>query len=101
MTVHLTPEQLRLVWQILRRHVPHAQAFVFGSRAGRQPKPHADLDLLLRAEGPLDPYRFAELCLDFEDSDLPFRVDVLDYHCTAPDFLARIEPDCIPLPDER
>ncbi len=101
MTVHLTPEQLRLVWHILRRHAPHAQVFVFGSRAGHRPKPHADLDLLLRAEGPIDPYRFAELCLDFEDSDLPFRVDVLDYHRTDPDFLARIASDCVPLPDEQ
>ncbi len=59
------------------------------------------LDLLLRAEGPIDPYRFAELCLDFEDSDLPFRVDVLDYYRTDPDFLARIAFDCVPLPDEQ
>jgi predicted nucleotidyltransferase len=99
-TIHLKPEHLRIVRSILRQHAPRARAFVFGSRAGRQPKPHADLDLLLREDGPIDSYRFAALCADFEDSDLPFRVDVLDYHCTDPAFLARIEPDCIPLPDD-
>jgi len=96
--IHLAPEHVQIVRAILRQHAPRAQAFVFGSRAGRQPKPHADLDLLLREDGPIDSHRFAALCADLEDSDLPFRVDVLDYHYTDPAFLARIAPDCIPFP---
>jgi len=95
---HLGPDYLAIVLEILRRHAPNAQAYVFGSRAGDYAKSHSDLDLLLREDGPIDPYRFAALCADFEDSDLPFRVDVLDYHQTDPDFLRRIAPQCIPLP---
>ncbi|MCS7056254.1 MAG: nucleotidyltransferase domain-containing protein [Thermoflexales bacterium] len=96
--IHLDPAHLRIVLRILRRHAPDAQAYVFGSRAGKQAKPHSDLDLLLREGGPIAPLRFAALCADFEDSDLPFRVDVLDYHLTDPDFLQRIAPECVPLP---
>lgn len=95
---HLGPDYLAIVLEILRRHAPNAQAYVFGSRAGDHAKSHSDLDLLLREAGPIDPYRFAALRADFEDSNLPFRVDVLDYHQTDPDFLQRIAPQCIPLP---
>ncbi|BCX02754.1 MAG: hypothetical protein KatS3mg053_0692 [Candidatus Roseilinea sp.] len=97
-TPHLEPGHLTIVLEILRRHAPNAQAYVFGSRASDHVKPHSDLDLLLREAGPIDPYRFAALCADFEDSDLPFRVDVLDYHQTDLDFRQRIAPQCIPLP---
>lgn len=97
-TPHLEPEHLRIVLEILRRYAPGAQAYVFGSRAGDRAKPYSDLDLLLREAGPIDPYRFAALCADFEDADLPFRVDVLDYHQTDLAFLQRIAPECIPLP---
>lgn len=96
--LHLDPEHLRIVLEILHRHAPTAQAYVFGSRAAGHAKPHSDLDLLLREAGPIAPLRFADLCADFEDSDLPFRVDVLDYHTTDVDFLRRIAPTCVPLP---
>ncbi len=95
--LHLEPEYLTVVLEILRRHAPNAQAYVFGSRAGDRAKSHSDLDLLLREAGPIDPYRFAAPCADFEDFDLPFRVDVLDYYQTDADFLKRIAPQCIPL----
>ncbi|MCS6774069.1 MAG: nucleotidyltransferase domain-containing protein [Anaerolineae bacterium] len=99
MTLALEPSQLKTVCAILRRRVPHAAVFVFGSRAAGSPKPHADLDLLLRADEPIDPLTFAELCADFEESDLPFRVDVLDYHTTDPAFLRLILPQCILISD--
>ncbi len=98
MTLSLETRHLNIVREILRRHAPQAQAYVFGSRAAGHAKPHSDLDLLLREDGPIDPRRFAALCADFEDSDLPFRVDVLDYHLIDPDFARRIQPDCVPLP---
>lgn len=97
MTLVLEPRHRAIVCAIVRRRAPSARVFVFGSRATGTPKPHADLDLLLRAEAPLDPLAVAELCADFEESDLPFRVDVLDYHTTDPAFLRLILPHCIPL----
>ena len=97
MTLNLETRHLNMVREILRRHAPRAQACVFGSRAGVRAKPHSDLDLLLREDGPIEPRRFAVLCAEFEDSDLPFRVDVLDYHQIDPEFARRILPDCIPI----
>jgi len=98
MTLNLETRHLKIVREILRRHAPQAQVYVFGSRAGARAKPHSDLDLLLREDGPIDPRRLAVLCAELEDSDLPFRVDVLDYHQIDPDFARRILPDCVPIP---
>jgi predicted nucleotidyltransferase len=66
------------VREILRAHVPHLQVRVFGSRAGGTPKPFSDLDLLILTQTPLDVRRSALLAEAFTESDLPFKVDVLD-----------------------
>lgn len=75
----LSPEQLRIVRTILAAHVGQRQVRVFGSRVTGHAKPYSDLDLVIMGKDPLpDPIR-AELMADFEESALPFRVDVLEW----------------------
>ena len=89
---HLTPAQLTIVQQVLRRWLPSsARAIVFGSRAtGIGLKPHSDLDLLLETPAPLPLAALADLREAFSQSDLPFAVDLLERQDATPEFLARI-----------
>jgi len=74
----LSSEQLDEVRGILRRRVPHARVLAFGSRSTGQARRYSDLDLALAAPESL-PYRVLfELEEDFSESDLPFRVDIVD-----------------------
>lgn len=77
--IDLTPDELRLARAILARHVPEQEARVFGSRAKGNAKPHSDLDLVLMEETPLPDRVRAELLADFDESDLPFRVDLVEW----------------------
>lgn len=73
----LAPEHLRLVQRLLAERVPAREVRAFGSRVRGRAKPTADLDLVVMGEEPIpDPVQ-AELRADFEESDLPFRVDLL------------------------
>jgi predicted nucleotidyltransferase len=78
----LAPKHLALVRAVLRTHVPHHRAFVFGSRvvlnaADRMRlKPHSDLDLALEGP-PLKPHQAYALREAFSESDLPTRVDTV------------------------
>jgi type I restriction enzyme S subunit len=76
--IDLRPDHLALVKQILAQIVPDCEVRAFGSRVRGTAKNHSDLDLALVAGGSIEPQRLNRLQEAFEESDLPFRVDVLD-----------------------
>jgi predicted nucleotidyltransferase len=96
--VAVTPEQLSIVRAILSTHLPpETKIHVFGSRAKGAPRPYSDLDLLIDAGRPLTLNESASLTEDFTESDLPWKVDIIDRHRTGADFLAIIDADSIAL----
>jgi predicted nucleotidyltransferase len=91
--IDLAPHHLEKVRTILRKHVPHCEVRAFGSRVGWNAKGYSDLDLAVVASGKLGDDALRRLKEASEESDLPFRVDVLDWHATSPDFRAVIETE--------
>lgn len=92
----LEPRHRDLVLAILRRHVAGVEVRAFGSRANGHARRASDLDLLLMTKAPLEPVVLARLKDDLTESDLPFRVDVLDAADVGASFLATIKRDEVP-----
>ena len=92
--IDLTPEQLKAVQRILAEHAPGCEVLAFGSRVGKAPKPWSDLDLAVSGPRPLPPDALRLLGEAFEESDLPFRVDVLDLQAASPKFRKVVESRC-------
>lgn len=84
--IKATPEQLRLISAILAAHAPGVEVRAFGSRVGGTPKDYSDLDLALVGPAKLEPAIMATLREAFEESDIPFRVDLLDWHTISKEF---------------
>jgi len=85
MTRHLLPDlprdHERLVLNVLRAHLPpNTRAWVFGSRATGRARRYSDLDLAIDAGRRLTLDESARLSEAFSDSDLPYRVDLIDWH---------------------
>jgi predicted nucleotidyltransferase len=96
--IALSPEHRRIVLDLLARHLPHgANVWVFGSRARGQPRRYSDLDLAIDAGRPLTPDEAAMLREAFEESDLPWRVDIVDWHSIDDRFRRAITPQMLPL----
>ncbi|MBI5245078.1 MAG: nucleotidyltransferase domain-containing protein [Elusimicrobia bacterium] len=89
--IRITPKQLRTVRKILVRHVPNAEVRAFGSRVEGTPKDYSDLDLVIVAPTNPDSAELDELRDAFAQSDLPFRVDVLDWNVISDEFKKVIE----------
>jgi predicted nucleotidyltransferase len=89
--IDLPPHHLETVRAILGRDVPNCEVRAFGSRVSGPSKSYSDLDLAIVAPTALNADTLRHLKEAFEESDLPFRVDVLDWHETSPDFLRVIE----------
>ena len=77
--VNMQPRHLDLVRTILRQHLPQsAKVWAFGSRARGDNSEASDLDLAVDAGRALTLIEVAALCADFEESTLPYKVDVVD-----------------------
>ena len=84
--VDVSAEQLALIVAIVGRHVPGAEVLAFGSRVRGGAKKHSDLDLVVRSATSMSLATLGELRLAFQESDLPFRVDVVDWHAISDSF---------------
>ncbi len=87
----LAPEHLAEVRRILQLHIPGRTVRAFGSRVQGTAKPFSDLDLAVMGDVPLDFRQLAALKDAFADSNLPFRVDVVDWATTSEAFRGIIE----------
>ncbi|MGC7590456.1 nucleotidyltransferase family protein [Pasteurella sp. PK-2025] len=90
MPLDLSPEQLEIVQTILKKFVPNLPVWAFGSRVKNQAKLYSDLDLAIITEQPLDFATHADLVNAFSDSDLPWKVDIVDWATTSEEFRAII-----------
>jgi len=87
--IHLSPQELEIIQTIIQAQAlpRRCQLYVFGSRAQpNTPKPYADLDLLLKDNEEIKRQSLFDLEQAFEESDLPFRVDVVDWNRLPPSF---------------
>lgn len=87
------PDHLQIVQDILHRHVPQYEVWAFGSRAKWMAKDYSDLDLCIKTDEPLGFDVLAQLQEDFTESDLPWKVDVVDWAVTSTSFRQIIERD--------
>lgn len=89
--IDLPDEQLERVRRILARFVPEAEIRVFGSRVHGGAAPYSDLDLAIVTNERLPQAVYYRILDAFEESDLPVRVDVLDWGRISPAFREVIE----------
>jgi len=89
--IDMSPEHLRTVVAILSRHLKNCEVRAFGSRVNGTSRTYSDLDLALVAEQKLDWRQLEKLKDAFAESDLPFMVDLLDWHDISPEFRKAIE----------
>jgi uncharacterized protein len=78
--IDLSVDHRRLVLHIIREILPPStNVWVFGSRATGAARRHSDLDLAIDAGRRLTIDEIAGLTEAFSDSDLPYRVDIVDW----------------------
>jgi len=77
--IDLPPEHLEIVRTVLRSSVPQYDVWAFGSRVSHRAQPFSDLDLAIVSDSPLGFGQLGDLCDAFSESDLPIKVDLLDW----------------------
>lgn len=95
--IDIRPDHWEIVQRILQEHVPNLEVWAFGSRAKWSAKEFSDLDLAIITDEPLPLDTSAALSEAFSDSDLPWKVDVVDWASVGDGFKQVIERDKVVL----
>jgi len=78
-TIDIRASDLKILQDILRNILPkNAKVWVFGSRVKGTVRRASDLDIAIDVERKLKNKEKSELFHAFEESDLPYKVDVVD-----------------------
>ena len=91
--IDIRPDHWEIVQRILQEHVPNLEVWAFGSRAKWNAKAFSDLDLAIITDEPLPIDTSAALNEAFSESDLPWKVDVVDWASISKEFKDIIEQD--------
>ena len=95
--VDISPDHLKVVEEILHKNLPSGVAvWVFGSKANWTTRDSSDLDLAL--EGDIDHDTILALEMDFEESSLPYTVDIIDLNQVSDGFRRIVDAQKIIFP---
>jgi len=98
-SIDITPQQRKTILDLLKTYLPNTQTWVYGSRAKWTAKPHSDLDMVVFATPEQSP-KVSALKEAFEESDLPFRVDLFVWDEVPEQFRKNIQSDHVVLQEE-
>lgn len=91
MNLSLEPRHLKEVKNILEKFVPHHEVWAFGSRVTGKAKEYSDLDLTVISKKPLPLKTMSLMKEAFSESNLPFKVDLVDWSLISEEFQKVIE----------
>jgi predicted nucleotidyltransferase len=101
MPLQIEDKYLEIVKQILHQSLfeddnTDIRVYVFGSRARNNAKKYSDIDLAVDYNHTKLPFKIeARLAAAFEDSLLPYRVDIIDLTKISAEFRKKIDKDLV------
>ncbi len=93
MNLAYTPSQREFLIKVINRYFPDIEIFVFGSRASGTFIKTSDLDLCIKGKKKLDLPNWSKLEDEICQSDLPFKVDLLDWYRLPPELQKTIKEE--------
>lgn len=94
--IDIDPRHLQLIQTILSELIPGTPVWAFGSRVTHTAKPYSDLDLVIVSNDRIPQALYYQIKDAMEESDLPFKVDILDWHRISPAFQDIIQKNYVP-----
>ena len=84
--IAVSHDEMEMILTIIKKHVPDCEVLAFGSRFKGTHSESSDLDLAIVGKSRLGLSLIGSIREDFMESDIPFKVGVLDYHAVSPTF---------------
>ena len=88
--VDIRPHDREILYSLLSQYLPDTTVWAYGSRATGNALPWSDLDLVVFTKAN-QKHQLSLLKEAFEESNLSFRIDLLEWDWLPDDFKANIE----------
>ena len=85
-SLQISDQELAIVKTILQQYVTDIPVWAYGSRVKGTAKRYSDLDLALVTKEPLTFLQLAKLENAFSDSELEWKVDIVDWASASDEF---------------
>lgn len=95
MTIQLTEEELDLIKKTLRSTLVGAKFYLFGSRAKGTAKLYSDADIVIVSDQIVPLEVLSALNERLSESDLVFKVDLVDWQRISPEFRNKIKSEWV------
>ncbi|MFH1561146.1 MAG: nucleotidyltransferase domain-containing protein [Patescibacteria group bacterium] len=82
----LSKKQLDEIAGIVKKYLPEHRVFIFGSRAQNKHFPSSDLDVGVMGKQVVLGNIKVRIEEELENSDLPFKIDLVDFKTVSPEF---------------
>ncbi len=89
--IEIEKEQLEIIRQILKKYVPDAEIRIFGSRYKHTNKEYSDVDIAIIDKEKINLSKIAKIKEEFEESNLKYIIDLLDWNTISEEFKEIIE----------
>lgn len=86
----LLEEYKDILVPLICKRIPQCTIYLFGSRARKDYREGADIDIAINAKNPLPLATLAALQCDLDETCIPVPVDFIDLQSVAEDFRARV-----------
>ena len=89
--IAVSQSEMEIILGIIKKHVPDCDVLAFGSRLKWTHSDSSDLDLAVAGKEKFSIGTLSDIKEDFMESDIPYKVDVLDYLGVSPAFRGIID----------
>ena len=89
--ISVSESEFKIIQDILKKHAFDCDVFAFGSRYKQTSKAYSDLDLAFDCGSHLSFKRLQDITEAFQESTLPYRVDIVDYMSISKKFKTIID----------
>ncbi len=91
MPLDIQPSDLKELQMILKKYASNCKIFAFGSRVKGSARKNSDLDLCIKGKEALSLEKLGLLRDALSESNIPYKVDVIDWHTISESFQKIIE----------
>ncbi len=93
--ISLSENEIQIIKNILKNHISNGKVYIFGSRVKDTNKKFSDIDIAIDINRKLTLNEMSRLKDDFEESDLIYITDIIDYNAVSDSFRNIIDNDKI------
>ncbi len=92
--INVAPQDLKILRKLLDKHLPGTAVWIYGSRVKSISTPKSDLDVVVFST-PKQRLQVSNLREEFDESDLPFQIDLFVWDDVPEAFKMRIKSEAV------